>query len=108
MAANLKGSNNSDKIMKKLILLLTLLLFSADLFPQDDLSLWGETLFTSPQYLHFHTCGQYPPGEISWMVESPTLALEGRNLYENGRIKVEEFEAFSPCLDQHPELRALF
>jgi hypothetical protein len=76
--------------------------------PQDDLSLWGETLFTSPQYLHFHTCGQYPPGEISWMVESPTLELEGRNLYENGRIKVEEFEAFSPCLDQHPELRALF
>lgn len=76
--------------------------------PQEDLSLWAETLFTSPQYLHFHTCGEYPPGEISWMVESPTLELDGRNLYENGRIKVEEFEAFRPCLDQHPELRALF
>ena len=76
--------------------------------PEEDLSLWSETLFTSPQYLHFHTCGAYPPGEISWMVESPTVELDGRNLYENGHIQVEAFEAFRPCLDQHPELRALF
>ena len=76
--------------------------------PEEDLCLWGETLFTSPQYLHFHTCGEYPPGEICWMVESPTVELDGRNLYENGRIQVEAFEVFKPCLDQHPELRALF
>ncbi len=76
--------------------------------PEEDLCLWGETLFTSPQYLHFHTCGEYPPGEICWMVESPTVELDGRNLYENGRIQVEAFEVFRSCLDQHPELRALF
>ena len=76
--------------------------------PQDDLSLWGETLFTSPQYLHFHTCGEYPPGEICWMVESPTLTLDGRTLYEDGRIQVDTFKEFTPCLDRYPELRALF
>ena len=76
--------------------------------PADDLCLWGETLFTSPQYLHFHTCGEYPPGEICWMVEFPTLTLDGRKLYEDGRIRVDAFEEFMPCLDQHPELRGLF
>lgn len=76
--------------------------------PADDLCLWGETLFTSPQYLHFHTCGEYPPGEICWMVESPTLTLDGRTLYEDGRIQVDTFEEFTPCLDRYPELRALF
>jgi hypothetical protein len=76
--------------------------------PDDDLCRWGETLFTSPQYLHFHTCGEYPPGEICWMVESPTLTLDGRDLYQDGQIRVETFEAFTPCLDRYPELRALF
>ena len=76
--------------------------------PDDDLCRWGETLFTSPQYLHFHTCGEYPPGEICWMVESPTLTLDGRDLYRDGEIRVETFEEFTPCLDDHPELRTLF
>jgi len=80
----------------------------ASLDPADDLCLWGETLFTSPQYLHFHTCGEYPPGEICWMVEFPTLTLDGRKLYEDGRIRVDAFEEFRPCFDQHPELRGLF
>ena len=75
--------------------------------PADDLCLWGETLFTSPQYLHFHTCGEYPPGEICWMVESPTLTLDGRKLYEDGRIRVDAFKEFSSCFNQHPELRGL-
>jgi len=76
--------------------------------PDGDLCRWGETLFTSPQYLHFHTCGEYPPGEICWMVESPTLTLDGRDLYRDGEIRVETFEEFTPCLDDHPELRTLF
>ena len=42
------------------------------------------------------------------MVESPTLNLDGRKLYEDGRIRVDAFEEFSSCFYQHPELRGLF
>jgi len=42
------------------------------------------------------------------MVESPTLTLDGRDLYRDGEIRVETFEEFTPCLDDHPELRTLF
>jgi hypothetical protein len=42
------------------------------------------------------------------MVEFPTLTLDGRKLYEDGRIRVDAFEEFISCFDQHPELRGLF
>ena len=30
--------------------------------------MWSNTMFVSSKYLHFHTCGNYAPGEICWMV----------------------------------------
>ncbi|MBL4727062.1 MAG: hypothetical protein JKY83_10395, partial [Rhizobiaceae bacterium] len=38
----------------------------------DDPDRWSNTVFTSPRFLHFHTCGNYAPAEICWMVLDPT------------------------------------
>ena len=36
--------------------------------PDLNPDLWSNSIFGSPKYLHFHTCGDYAPGEICWMV----------------------------------------
>lgn len=47
---------------------------------------WANTVFGSPQWLHFHTCGAYAPGEISWMVEHPTVIADGDVLWDAGEL----------------------
>ncbi len=48
--------------------------------------LWSNSIFGNPNYLHFHTCGDYPPGEICWMVASPTVAADGRVVWRDGAL----------------------
>ena len=38
---------------------------------EDDPDRWSNNIFGSPRFLHFHTCGNYPPGEVCWMVLDP-------------------------------------
>lgn len=49
--------------------------------------LWSNTIFGSPQWLHFHTCGNYAPGEICWMISNPTVTFDERTLWLNGVLK---------------------
>lgn len=56
--------------------------FDSDIDTDPDL--WSNTVFGSPGYLHFHTCGDYPPGEICWMVAAPTIMADGRAIWRNG------------------------
>ena len=53
---------------------------------QDDPDLWSNTVFGNPNYLHFHTCGDYAPGEICWMVEAPTIVADGQTLWSSGTL----------------------
>ena len=69
---------------------------------------WSNSAFTNPRVLHFHTCGDYPPGEICWMVIDHTLLIDGKALWQDGRLCVEAFEQTARCLDEWPELHALF
>lgn len=55
---------------------------------EDDPDLWSNTVFGNPRYVHFHTCGDYPPGEICWMVENPTIRVDGRAVWDNGSLKL--------------------
>lgn len=50
---------------------------------------WGGTAFGNPRILHFHTCGAYAPGEISWNVIDPTVEVDGVMLWENGVFHAE-------------------
>ncbi len=52
----------------------------------DDLERWGAVSFASPRYLHFHTCGEYAPGEIAWSVFDPTVTIDGTAYWENGEF----------------------
>ncbi|MEM0990656.1 MAG: hypothetical protein AAGK00_17445 [Pseudomonadota bacterium] len=52
----------------------------------DDPDLWSNTVFGSPRWLHFHTCGDYPPGEICWMIEGPTLSADGAAIWSEGKL----------------------
>ena len=75
---------------------------------EDDPDQWSNTIFGSPRYLHFHTCGELPPGEICWMIQDPTIKIDGKPLWEQGELKVEDFELTRNCLKAWPELKFLY
>lgn len=52
----------------------------------DNPDLWSNTVFGHPGYLHFHTCGDYAPGEICWMIAQPTVTADGRALWADGQL----------------------
>ena len=47
---------------------------------RDNYERWGGSNFGNPRILHFHTCGAYAPGEISWNVVDPTILIDGVDL----------------------------
>ncbi|WP_166417832.1 hypothetical protein [Cochlodiniinecator piscidefendens] len=51
---------------------------------RENYERWGGAAFGNPRILHFHTCGAYAPGEISWNVVDPTIVVDGITLWENG------------------------
>ncbi len=52
----------------------------------DHLDRWSAISFGSPRYLHFHTCGDEPPGEVAWSVFNPTVSIDGERYWENGHF----------------------
>lgn len=75
---------------------------------EDDPDRWSNNIFGSPRFLHFHTCGAYPPGEICWMILDPTISLDGVPLWQAGVLKPENFERTADVLSKWPGLRPLF
>jgi hypothetical protein len=74
----------------------------------DDPDKWSNTVFTSPRFAHFHTCGQSAPGEICWMVLDPTISVDGIALWEEGRLHPERLVELDSCIELWPELNALY
>ena len=52
----------------------------------SNIERWGSVAFANPRYLHFHTCGNYAPGEIAWSLFDATVELDGRISWEAGRF----------------------
>jgi len=48
---------------------------------------WACMIFASPRHLHFHTCGDYPPGEITWAVVDATVTFDGREYWREGAFR---------------------
>ncbi|MEM6616275.1 MAG: hypothetical protein AAF619_07090 [Pseudomonadota bacterium] len=69
---------------------------------------WSNTSFVQPRYLHFHTCGAYPPGEICWMVAKPTVRIDGEALWDGGRLVPERLSETRDALEAHGALKELF
>ena len=69
---------------------------------------WSNTVFINPRVLHFHTCGDYAPAEISWMIFDQTVRVDGIALWQNGRLQLDSFEDTRACIKAWPELVASF
>ena len=69
---------------------------------------WSNTIFGSPKYLHFHTCGDYPPGEICWMIENPSITIQNVPLWENGNLMLKNFLETRSLLEKWVDLKKLF
>ncbi|MCL6286099.1 hypothetical protein M3P21_21545 [Ruegeria sp. 2012CJ41-6] len=52
----------------------------------DDPVRWNGMIFGSPRHLHFHTCGDYPPGEINWHIIDPTVRFDNQVFVECGEV----------------------
>ncbi len=74
----------------------------------EDPDRWSNTVFTNPRFLHFHTCGNYAPGEICWMVLDPTICIDGVKLWDKGCLHPEAFTQTAKCLEKWPELKDLY
>ena len=59
---------------------------------KDDPVRWNGVIFGSPRHLHFHTCGDYPPGEINWHVIDPKVEFDGEPFLDGGHVPFFETE----------------
>lgn len=75
---------------------------------EEDLLRWSSTAFGNPRLLHFHTCGEYAPGEIAWNIVDPSIYLDGVAIWEDGQLFPERIPACETILNNHPNLAALF
>ena len=67
---------------------------------KDDPVRWNGMIFGSPRHLHFHTCGDYPPGEINWHVIDPTVTFDGEVYLEAGAVKFFQEPAAQELLQE--------
>lgn len=74
----------------------------------DNPDRWSNTVFGNPRILHFHTCGDYAPAEISWMIIDQTVSIDGCTLWDRGKLCPEKFKSTAACLEKWPQLKALF
>lgn len=75
---------------------------------QSDILRWSGSAFGNPRILHFHTCGEYAPGEISWNVVDPTITIDDVPVWEYGTLHPERLSNIATVLDKHPNLAALY
>lgn len=67
----------------------------------DDPARWAGMMFGSPRYLHFHTCGDYAPGEICWHILDPTVTSGNRVLWDQGQIAIDEINGIDTLLAKY-------
>ncbi|MCI5111459.1 MAG: hypothetical protein MRY75_12975 [Marivita sp.] len=69
---------------------------------------WGGAAFGNPRILHFHTCGAYAPGEISWNVLDPTIWIDGVPVWDHGVFHPARLAGGQAILDSYPDAAAIF
>lgn len=75
---------------------------------EADILRWSGTAFGNPRILHFHTCGNYAPGEISWNILDPTISLDDVAIWDDGLLRPERLPGIEPVLECHPHLLKLY
>ena len=75
---------------------------------RDNYERWGGAAFGNPRILHFHTCGAYAPGEISWNVVDPTIEVDGVLLWDRGVFHANRLPGGAGILARYPCAAGLF
>jgi hypothetical protein len=75
---------------------------------RDNYERWGGAAFGNPRILHFHTCGAYAPGEISWNVIDPTIEIDGVTYWDQGVFRADRLPGGPAILESYPCAAALF
>ena len=68
----------------------------------ENFERWSNGAFGNPRLLHFHTCGNYPPGEISLNVADPTVLVDGVAIWEQGILHPERLTGGGEMLARFP------
>lgn len=74
----------------------------------DNFERWSGGAFGNPRLLHFHTCGAYAPGEICWNIVDPTIEVDDRVVWRQGRIEIDAVPGALEILSAFPEVARLF
>ncbi|MBE1285199.1 MAG: hypothetical protein GJ676_17945 [Rhodobacteraceae bacterium] len=74
----------------------------------ENFERWGGAAFGNPRILHFHTCGTYAPGEISWNIIDPSIIVDGVTLWDRGRFHAELLPGGAEILARFPCAAGLF
>lgn len=69
---------------------------------------WSGSAFGNPRLLHFHTCGAYPPGEISLNVLDATVRLDGVAVWDAGKLYPERIKGGAALLEEFPQMHQVF
>lgn len=80
-------------------------------FPWDireNYDRWSGSAFGNPRILHFHTCGAYAPGEISWNIIDPTISVDGIELWKDGRFLADKLTGGADVLARFPCAAQIF
>lgn len=80
-------------------------------FPWDirqNYERWGGSAFGNPRVLHFHTCGAYAPGEISWNVFDPTIEISGERIWDAGHFHLERLPSGQEILNDFQDVADVF
>ena len=77
-------------------------------FYEYDPDKWSNTVFGQPKYLHFHTCGNYAPGEICWMIPNHTVLIDDKPLWKRGELMLNNFEPTKILLEKFEPLKKVF
>ena len=62
---------------------------------------WGKTAFANPRYLHFHTCGDYAPGEICGSVFDATVTMGEQTYWQDGYFRFIDRPEIRDILAEH-------
>ena len=74
----------------------------------DKLTRWSGSAFGNPRYLHFHSCGDYAPGEICMSVFDPTITVDGTAMWRDGSFEFADTAEVRGLQAEYPGMRELF
>lgn len=78
---------------------------------ESDMDTWSALSFASPRYLHFHTCGDEPPGEVAWSLFDCSVRIDGKMYWQAGEFVWLQRDIAKQLIEkyaaQHPTKKTL-